>query len=55
MQMLAKHADDRYQSTYGVKADLLECQSRLLTTVHARQDYEFPEVRDESIHEEKGR
>ncbi|KAH7929368.1 dual-domain HisK/Mak2 protein kinase [Leucogyrophana mollusca] len=32
-KLLAKNPDARYQSAYGLKADLLECQRRLLATV----------------------
>ncbi|KIY45235.1 dual-domain HisK/Mak2 protein kinase [Fistulina hepatica ATCC 64428] len=34
-KLLAKHPDSRYQSAYGLKADLLECQRRLLAGVHS--------------------
>ncbi|KIJ68769.1 hypothetical protein HYDPIDRAFT_37202 [Hydnomerulius pinastri MD-312] len=32
-KLLSKSPDARYQSAYGLKADLLECQKRLLTSV----------------------
>lgn len=32
-KLLSKSPDSRYQSAYGLKADLLECQRRLLATV----------------------
>ncbi|KAF9498170.1 dual-domain HisK/Mak2 protein kinase [Pleurotus eryngii] len=32
-KLLAKNPDNRYQSAYGLKVDLLECQRRLLATV----------------------
>ncbi|KAI6136939.1 STKc type histidine kinase [Pisolithus sp. B1] len=34
-ELLSKAPDSRYQSAYGLKADLLECQKRLLSTVSA--------------------
>ncbi|KAK7468476.1 Chk1 protein kinase [Stygiomarasmius scandens] len=37
-KLLSKHPDARYQSAYGLKADLLECQRRLLATVSASSD-----------------
>jgi hypothetical protein len=35
---LQKAPDARYQSAYGLKADLLECQRRLLTTVSSTSE-----------------
>ncbi|KAF9072703.1 dual-domain HisK/Mak2 protein kinase [Rhodocollybia butyracea] len=35
LQLLAKSPDQRYQSAYGLRVDLLECQQRLLATVSA--------------------
>ncbi|KAI5897382.1 histidine kinase [Schizophyllum commune H4-8] len=32
-KLLEKHPDDRYQSAYGLKEDLIECQRRLLAAV----------------------
>lgn len=32
-KLLAKNPDMRYQSAHGLKADLLECQRRLLATI----------------------
>ncbi|KAJ3802608.1 hypothetical protein GGU11DRAFT_813370 [Lentinula aff. detonsa] len=37
-KLLAKHPDQRYQSAYGLKVDLLECQRRLLATVSSASD-----------------
>ncbi|KAG7090785.1 hypothetical protein E1B28_009870 [Marasmius oreades] len=37
-KLLSKHPDTRYQSAYGLKADLLECQRRLLVTVTSVTD-----------------
>ena len=37
-KLLAKSADQRYQSAYGLKVDLLECQRRLLTAVSSASD-----------------
>ncbi|KIK70394.1 hypothetical protein GYMLUDRAFT_89430 [Collybiopsis luxurians FD-317 M1] len=37
-KLLAKHPDQRYQSAYGLKEDLLECQRRLLATVSSTSD-----------------
>ncbi|KAK7029643.1 Chk1 protein kinase [Paramarasmius palmivorus] len=37
-KLLSKHPDARYQSAYGLKADLLECQRRLLATVSSVTD-----------------
>lgn len=37
-RLLAKNADQRYQSAYGLKVDLLECQRRLLTSVSSASD-----------------
>ncbi|KAF9258589.1 dual-domain HisK/Mak2 protein kinase [Marasmius fiardii PR-910] len=37
-KLLAKHPDARYQSAYGLKTDLLECQRRLLATVTSVTD-----------------
>lgn len=34
-KLLSKSPDSRYQSAYGLKADLLECQKRLLSSVSA--------------------
>ncbi|KAI6045151.1 STKc type histidine kinase [Pisolithus marmoratus] len=34
-KLLSKSPDARYQSVYGLKADLLECQKRLLSSVSA--------------------
>ncbi|TFK76709.1 dual-domain HisK/Mak2 protein kinase [Pluteus cervinus] len=34
-RLLAKHPDFRYQSAYGLKSDLMECQRRLLANVLA--------------------
>lgn len=38
MQLLAKNPDMRYQSAYGLKSDLMECQRRLLQTVSSGSD-----------------
>ena len=38
MQLLAKNPDIRYQSAYGLKSDLMECQRRLLQTVSSGSD-----------------
>ncbi|EGO02766.1 hypothetical protein SERLA73DRAFT_150394 [Serpula lacrymans var. lacrymans S7.3] len=42
-KLLAKSPDSRYQSAYGLKADLLECQRRLLAAVSSvlGQSYEL--------------
>ncbi|KAK0481591.1 hypothetical protein IW261DRAFT_1550690 [Armillaria novae-zelandiae] len=32
-KLLAKHPDSRYQSAYGLKTDLIECQRRLLVSL----------------------
>ncbi|KAF9473185.1 hypothetical protein BDN70DRAFT_997771 [Pholiota conissans] len=37
-KLLAKNPDLRYQSAYGLKKDLIECQRRLLATVSAATD-----------------
>ncbi|KAL0950689.1 hypothetical protein HGRIS_007467 [Hohenbuehelia grisea] len=37
-KLLAKSPDTRYQSAYGLKVDLLECQRRLLATVSSSAD-----------------
>ncbi|KAI3615522.1 histidine kinase [Moniliophthora roreri] len=37
-KLLSKHPDARYQSAYGLKSDLLECQRRLLATVSSATD-----------------
>ncbi|TFK40893.1 dual-domain HisK/Mak2 protein kinase [Crucibulum laeve] len=37
-KMLSKNPDTRYQSAHGLKADLLECQRRLLATVSSVSD-----------------
>ncbi|KAJ8091390.1 Chk1 protein kinase [Marasmius tenuissimus] len=37
-KLLSKHPDARYQSAYGLKADLLECQRRLLASVTSVAD-----------------
>ncbi|KAI0757423.1 histidine kinase [Daedaleopsis nitida] len=37
-KLLAKSPDQRYQSAYGLKQDLLECQRRLLTAVALSSD-----------------
>src|SRR6266498_575182 len=39
MKLLAKNAEDRYQSAYGLKADLLECQRQWSTE---RRIHDFP-------------
>ncbi|KAI0320977.1 histidine kinase [Amylostereum chailletii] len=36
--LLAKSADSRYQSAFGLKADLLECQKRLLVSVSSMSE-----------------
>jgi hypothetical protein len=43
-QLIAKSADHRYQSSYGLKSDLLECQRILLASVHTGLDHEMSEV-----------
>ncbi len=43
-QLLAKHPDSRYQSAYGLKTDLIECQRRLLVSVSASADTSATEV-----------
>lgn len=43
-QLLAKSPDQRYQSAYGVKADLLECQRLLLAAVHTGMESDMSEV-----------
>ncbi|KAI0028278.1 histidine kinase [Vararia minispora EC-137] len=37
-KLLSKNADQRYQSAYGLKQDLLECQRRLLASVSSMSD-----------------
>ncbi|KAF9056453.1 histidine kinase [Panaeolus papilionaceus] len=37
-KLLSKNPDLRYQSAYGLKTDLMECQRRLLATVSAASD-----------------
>lgn len=37
-KLLAKNPDMRYQSAYGLKRDLIECQRRLLATVSSTSD-----------------
>ncbi|VDC01932.1 unnamed protein product [Peniophora sp. CBMAI 1063] len=37
-KLLAKSADHRYQSAYGLKVDLLECQRRLLAAVSSASE-----------------
>ena len=37
-KLLAKNPDARYQSAHGLKADLLQCQRRLLTAVTTATD-----------------
>ncbi|KAI6159530.1 STKc type histidine kinase [Pisolithus thermaeus] len=43
-KLLSKSPDSRYQSAYGLKADLLECQKRLLSTVSASTLEQFTEA-----------
>ncbi|KAK0233760.1 dual-domain HisK/Mak2 protein kinase [Armillaria fumosa] len=43
-QLLAKHPDSRYQSAYGLKTDLIECQRRLLVSVSASADTSATEL-----------
>ncbi|KAF8630202.1 hypothetical protein AX15_003056 [Amanita polypyramis BW_CC] len=37
-RLLAKNPDARYQSAFGLKADLMECQRRLLATISSTSD-----------------
>jgi hypothetical protein len=37
-QLLSKNPDSRYQSAYGLKVDLLECQKRLSLAVSSMSD-----------------
>ena len=37
-QLLSKNPDSRYQSAYGLKADLLECQKRLSIAVSSMSE-----------------
>ncbi|KAF8912937.1 dual-domain HisK/Mak2 protein kinase [Gymnopilus junonius] len=37
-KLLSKNPDDRYQSAYGLKTDLIQCQQRLLATVSSSSD-----------------
>ncbi|PBL00451.1 histidine kinase [Armillaria gallica] len=43
-KLLAKHPDSRYQSAYGLKTDLIECQRRLLVSVSASADTSATEL-----------
>lgn len=46
MKLIAKNAEDRYQSAYGLKADLEECQRRWQTT---RRIDPFPLSQDDVV------
>jgi hypothetical protein len=43
-QLIAKGADHRYQSCYGLKADLIECQRLLLASVHTGLGHDISEL-----------